>query len=788
MNKSEHCLISIHLTLTKPCRKKEDVPRHLDELIKSANTLLSVEIFHEQPFPYHEHIAIHILLDCFCQCARSGQSGQIIWTWLMFSCTQNLEFSAQNALSDFFSRFLSLESTNRTASVSKNFHYPNLPRREGAIRLLVLWPAASNSDGIKCQLAWENLRNNPDFEALSYVWGNPQDSRTIEVNGVPCPVTYNLEVALRHFRNRTAPRVLWVDALCINQNDAAEKSFQVQQMAKIYGEAREVLIWLGTESRTTATAYSAICATFLEMYGPMFELVPAEIHKSGRGSLEYQGSKFFSPNEVDALVKFFARPWFRRVWVVQEMVHAKEVTFHCGKFKLPSPTITCFRDVVSQVEVSGSYGDGGFSRNLLSAIMPSVAISAVAAEKEEGRPYSLRELLYNGMYQEATDPRDKVYARLSLITEEYSSLNDQQSLLEPNYSLPVLQVYINATRAIIQHEANLRVLPTFTDVGIEDCKRTYRFDLPSWVPDWSVGTLDQKWPRSLRYYGLPDESFMDKYNQSTGLDPVLSHQFSFSEDGRVLKAPGIQIDCISIADPSSYVKSIKDSSSIQAQGIDYYISTFLGSNSSCHLQSDVSKAFWDTVMADWLGIVIQKKEENPWIPKKELRKDRFDSISLDPPSDLCAERKLIEFIQAMAYTSPTVIGTFLEKMSPSPSRRRHMFRTSKGFFGRGPPQACQGDIIVALLGGEGFHILRKIFGFYQLVGQWYVTQMFPFFDKYQSNCRSFFLQSGYQRRPRRSDWSTTGWTVQSRELPHCVMLSRRSSKAELNSSGTLAAF
>jgi hypothetical protein len=115
------------------------------------------------------------------------------------------------------------------------------------IRLLKILPASDQADEVRCEIFNSSLDNHPYYEALSYAWGDPSITLPIRLNGKTYHVTSNLESALRHLRLATERKVMWVDAICINQRDPTEKSHQVGQMRDIYRNAKQVLVWLGEE-------------------------------------------------------------------------------------------------------------------------------------------------------------------------------------------------------------------------------------------------------------------------------------------------------------------------------------------------------------------------------------------------------------------------------------------------------------------------------------------------------------------------------------------------------------
>ncbi|KAH8647488.1 heterokaryon incompatibility protein-domain-containing protein, partial [Tricladium varicosporioides] len=128
-------------------------------------------------------------------------------------------------------------------------------------RLLTILPL-EDGDGdqdktIRCSLSHSLLIEPPEYHALSYCWGDPGSTATIIVNGNPTRVTKNLETALWELRYRQI-QTIWVDALCINQNDLVERGLQVPRMGLIYSRAVEVIVWLGGEADDSKKAMACL--------------------------------------------------------------------------------------------------------------------------------------------------------------------------------------------------------------------------------------------------------------------------------------------------------------------------------------------------------------------------------------------------------------------------------------------------------------------------------------------------------------------------------------------------
>jgi hypothetical protein len=141
------------------------------------------------------------------------------------------------------------QSTNLRRKGEDETTYVYGPLETGtSIRLIDLLPGAED-DPLACHIRHVDLSDQPDYEAISYVWGSEVDKPLIlcDDGTTGVRITQNLVHALRRFRPLppTKSRTLWTDSICINQCDGAEKARQVPLMGEIYGKASEVLIWLG---------------------------------------------------------------------------------------------------------------------------------------------------------------------------------------------------------------------------------------------------------------------------------------------------------------------------------------------------------------------------------------------------------------------------------------------------------------------------------------------------------------------------------------------------------------
>ena len=135
-----------------------------------------------------------------------------------------------------------------------NYRYVSLTDNEGSFRLLELYPSDFIDDPLRCRLHDAVVGDGQRFEALSYRWGDSSVSKTIKLDGRNFIIQQNLWLFLRQLR-RTGHSLIWVDAICIDQNNLQERARQVQFMGRIYASAFQTLIWLGEQTEKSGAAF-----------------------------------------------------------------------------------------------------------------------------------------------------------------------------------------------------------------------------------------------------------------------------------------------------------------------------------------------------------------------------------------------------------------------------------------------------------------------------------------------------------------------------------------------------
>ncbi|KAN0122155.1 Heterokaryon incompatibility protein (HET) domain containing protein [Hyaloscypha variabilis] len=303
-------------------------------------------------------------------------------------------------------------------SAFKTLRYSPLRTEKEEIRLISL--LESSSSLVECHIEHAALCAQPTYKALSYCWGDANETKEIIVNGCSTKVTANLEAALRRLRVREPRTFLWIDALCINQASVKERDRQVLRMRDIYSKAESIIAWIGEEDVSTASEIA-----FLDSVAHGEEQV---------------GWDMWSPCQQSIL----RRPYWRRTWIVQEICLAKDVQIVTGSQAF-------WWDILRMAvqRTTGSYHHSDRDAYAKEAITQLVNIRK---SLENGCEVKLLDVLNRTVLLKATDTRDKMYGLLGLTRDGPSIVPS------PNYDLAVNTVVKSAMRAIAASETTLDVL------------------------------------------------------------------------------------------------------------------------------------------------------------------------------------------------------------------------------------------------------------------------------------------------------------------------------------------
>lgn len=377
-------------------------------------------------------------------------------------------------------RFFFKKSKPNPAPPSNPVLYQPLDASRNEIRLLSVH-GGQFDDPIQCTIDTISLGFRPglyEYEALSYVWGDPNRRDTITLQGaIPVSVTTNLFSALQYLRRPDRPRVIWVDAVCINQEDLQERGQQVTLMSLIYQKASRCVAWLGEDSEDCRMAFFAF----------------REWAKNG----ELHWDPGLTPTAPDLRVQYaravrrlLERPWWHRVWTLQETIRPVQIDFLFGKNQVSSESMfqasqNSFRHVLSPCCWNHArHHDGA----LLEAEKLHDSMETIYNLSEARKKFVLMEMLdwmIDHTSRQCTDPRDKVYGMLGVTAVRH--LNS----IEPDYRKSISQVYEEFTLRLIGFYGNLDFLSLFPQRHLST-DTTCITGLPSWVPNWSSCDLSEE--------------------------------------------------------------------------------------------------------------------------------------------------------------------------------------------------------------------------------------------------------------------------------------------------------
>jgi Heterokaryon incompatibility protein (HET) len=552
---------------------------------------------------------------------------------------------------------------------------------------------------IHCDIIHSSLDfDTPVFRALSYTWGDPTRTRLILADEAVLDITENLLAALVQLQADDHDVTLWIDAICINQIDDVEKSWQVQQMYQIYQKAQSVIVWLGSGADDSDLVMERLVEA-----GGLAESNKAISEAIRKVRFAEDNSATFP---LPATLHFLQRPWFSRIWVKQEISAARSVTFTCGNKTIPDNLFfnamilfTLARtNLVGGLNRAGrtlSLSEQKFASSLWDSRPADMAATAHGSHKGKG---PLLRLLEDACIKssisrpglEATDPKDMIYGLLNLATDA------EELGIEHDYTKPCEDIYTHAAVGLLKQASNLNLL------SLSQLPKKQR-GIPSWVPDWSSS------PRPP----IRDVKGAMPFHASGSSVATID----FDEKSRTLKVSGIQFDTVSVLGDPRGPRQAVDESAINLSiadretGLDF-ISELLRlvrskpsvDGSPYPTGEQILEAVWRTAIVDQ-----ETTETGDWVRAQESSHRGFTYYIEDPYRGMGPDPEL----QLLASRYFTVLWTMTEGKRP--------FLSKKGYLGLGSMELSMGDIIAVLSGAEVPFILRPDgSGLYKLIGEAYV--------------------------------------------------------------------
>jgi hypothetical protein len=377
------------------------------------------------------------------------------------------------------------------SSSSEVYRSHLLGRGSRQIRLLYIEPSRDRDAPLKCHVRRVSLNNPPYYATLSYCWGNRISGTLLNCEKSVFRISYSLDDALRCFRG-LRQEVIWVDQICINQEDMAERSDQILLMNEIYAGAAECFVYLGEGTgerndlhllkeyvkshRSDDDLEWRLREAMGEFADPVFEWRSSTWRKS-----------FFN---------IVTQPYFLRIWVLQEIFFSKKITCMLGKDEFSWRMIEALaKDLPVMESLSATKG---FKKRPVEQVWNAKVMEGVnlrTAEGDEGRAKALQQFMSfielidslrkrrDNLYTllvasrgfRATDPRDKIFALMNLA-------DDDSQFPRPDYNWTVEDTYSKIAQGLIRQRRTVNML------SLTGLQVSTSFQM-SWVPDWRQSPL-----------------------------------------------------------------------------------------------------------------------------------------------------------------------------------------------------------------------------------------------------------------------------------------------------------
>ncbi|KAK4443692.1 heterokaryon incompatibility protein-domain-containing protein [Podospora aff. communis PSN243] len=603
-------------------------------------------------------------------------------------------------------------------------------------RVLELAPGEP-AEPLKCTLSVEALkgtRGYPAYVALSYVWGAPDRTHVLECNGLKILITETLEKALRHLRDRTEKRRLWIDQICIDQSDVQDRTHQLHIMKRIYQMATKVISWLGPDHGDQASLAKALLDRLLNI-DEFGRKLPKIVHFPTNQQLKKLQLPLREAPDWTALETLIRHQYFERVWVLQEVRMGREVILVWGGTEIRWDRVSgaYIRAVRHWMQIADPQTNS----------KPCPTLSLERLEAFMMRPTTWVDLLRATRRFGATDLRDKVFALIGLADGE---------VLASNYAATLGETYASVAKHIIRTTGDLRVLAY---VWIRDLSALD--GIPTWAPRWNDIADVNKTPKVLADWTSYSSSGQEKARVGDSEWDILKLEGLVVDEVDCLAPPldswdelendwwKVVAESLRIADPAGRLRG---------ESPDYIMVPFLwtitagqslGVNGlTCpatepqHIEDFVAFAF-NGILQNWpskekpvclkeilnlldcalrsLPALQPTERDNTARPDEDeadappMSRRWIEKIlrSFHPSDPAAVEMATDIIVRAREKHDTAAVIRFMSQFEVSSVNRR-FFVTKKGYMGIGPTYMEKGDVVAVLFGGPTPYVLRPTAG------------------------------------------------------------------------------
>jgi hypothetical protein len=599
--------------------------------------------------------------------------------WRALSYSRQRQFERSLRFPFFYPEFDSArweEASASGQSSSLHYQYEQLPQDIPTIRLIELFPSRKKFPEVRCRMFSVSLDSNPKYEGVSFYWGGQRDTSFLRVNGLALEAPKSIVSDLRNLRNRTdnTSRILFADAPCFDiiNHHQLEHNLRTTLMPQIFKQAQQVAIGLGDSHKDDASA--------IDLVG-----VVSSMSGSGKNLDKYLRELRVDNKEEDweecmgkSVLRLFQRPWWRRIWPVQELILPSKATLYYGGLGI---TFDTFQRFFEMEEVVKKFLGATIYSEIVSerAWIGAQRVSSLRTQYMQGQSLTLPELLWATQFHQSHHRATKVYSLKHLL-----ALDEQRSKHLVWDKIPAEEEYFTAV--------SVHILKTYRNLDILSYAAYHRWDwrveqnkVATWVPDFGMDPerIDIEL-KPLINGDFGPSGWKDLYN--AGKQEKLP-SLNFSVDLTQVTVQGIRVDTVIAVygiltdeEPKDHMWEIYEA--LQRSEV---VIIFPKSQS-------VLEAFWRTLCID------------------QYNSHRIQDS--DIPSTVS------NFVKEAKGNTEVIQGQL--EFDLRHCKKMQLFSSSQGYICLGPAYAEIGDLIAVMPGGKVPYILRKSGENFIFIGEWSV--------------------------------------------------------------------
>lgn len=604
------------------------------------------------------------------------------------------------------------------------YQYDTLPRGRW-FRIIKVLPGGFH-DQLICELISLPFDEAPPYTALSYVWGDHERLRPITCSGFRRQITVNLFEGLRRIRSADDVKIVWADAICINQANKQERSSHVNQMGDIYDRAAEVFVWLGEDVNGAAEiAFNGlrdVNKTIRDGADTAWSSIPSDGRLVERSSVTSSGPTMILRSTLPAILdlsvanaikNLFQLTWFTRVWTLQEVGLATNATACWGSSHVEFQEIGEFihhamlhtnlntvlrqdiKDVISGPPYYALHNVWFTYGKQNSWISRSYVLSSRIQSISKVFKIDIVLVLEASRMMNATDPLDHVFAFLG--HPKALRPGTMETFIQADYNTDLETIYCSLASRIAETSLNflVQVQNMAKDIDLANQK-------PSWVPQWHINNL-----------GAPI-AFWEPFDASLATIDSLAGQCVASVSNNALNVSALLFDTVEVHTPT-----------MQKSGFEDPQHECAGLIEECwNLAKQAQNVYGQYSLfafAATLNCYYRTKRASD-LEHHEVIRDLTQYCAVKKPGMLAN----IPGVTVSSYNTEEVLGlsrrwNFGVNFKHYGTNRR-FFISATGYYGLGPSCMEKGDVCAILFGGDVPFILRPtgISGRFRLVGEAYM--------------------------------------------------------------------